>query len=116
MHAVPRKRGDAARAVCVLFNRYGRSLGSGPTCQLAEELAADGVELGGIMLQSPLASAFRVAFNFRFTMPGDLFPNIDRIKSVACAVFIVHGTRCVSRVCVCVWSVIWGIFSWYGWC
>ncbi|CAN0447435.1 unnamed protein product, partial [Scytosiphon promiscuus] len=26
---------------------YGRSLGSGPTCQLAEELAADGVELGG---------------------------------------------------------------------
>ncbi|CAN0398486.1 unnamed protein product, partial [Laminaria digitata] len=72
---------------------YGRSLGSGPTCQLAEELAADGVELGGIMLQSPLASAFRVAFNFRFTMPGDLFPNIDRVKNVACPLFIIHGTR-----------------------
>lgn len=75
--------------------RYGRSLGSGPTCQLAEELAADGVELGGVMLQSPLASAFRVAFNFRFTMPGDLFPNIDRVKGVACPMFIIHGTRCV---------------------
>lgn len=73
--------------------RYGRSLGSGPTCQLAEELAMDGVALGGVMLQSPLASAFRVAFNFRFTMPGDLFPNIDRVKNVACPLFIIHGTR-----------------------
>eukprot|EP00752_Nemacystus_decipiens_P001426 g1406.t1 len=72
---------------------YGRSLGSGPTCQLAEELAADGVELGGVMLQSPLASAFRVAFNFRFTMPGDLFPNIDRVKGIKCPMFIIHGTR-----------------------
>lgn len=50
------------------------------------------------MLQSPLASAFRVAFNFRFTMPGDLFPNIDRVKNVACPVFIIHGTRCVFGV------------------
>ena len=74
-------------------HRYGRSLGSGPTCQLAEELARAGVELGGVMLQSPLASAFRVAFNFRFTMPGDLFPNIDRAKNLACPVFIIHGTR-----------------------
>lgn len=45
------------------------------------------------MLQSPLASAFRVAFNLRFTMPGDLFPNIDRVNGVACPVFIIHGTR-----------------------
>lgn len=45
------------------------------------------------MLQSPLASAFRVAFNFRFTMPGDLFPNIDRVKNIACPVFVIHGTR-----------------------
>lgn len=80
-------------------NRYGRSLGSGPTCQLAEELAADGVELGGVMLQSPLASAFRVAFNFRFTMPGDLFPNIDRAKNIACPMFIIHGTRCGWAIC-----------------
>ncbi len=80
---------------------YGRSLGSGPTCQLAEELAADGVELGGVMLQSPLASAFRVAFNFRFTMPGDLFPNIDRVKNVACPMFIIHGTRWVVGGCAC---------------
>lgn len=75
------------------IGRYGRSLGSGPTCQLAEELAKDGVKLGGVMLQSPLASAFRVAFNFRFTLLGDLFPNIDRVKNIACPVFIIHGTR-----------------------
>jgi abhydrolase domain-containing protein 17 len=59
---------------------YGRSLGSGPTCYLAERLAAEETPLGGVILQSPLCSAFRVAFNFRFTMPGDMFPNIDRIR------------------------------------
>lgn len=85
-------------ALFAMDARYGRSLGSGPTCQLAEELAAAGVELGGVMLQSPLASAFRVAFNFRFTMPGDMFPNIDRVKGVACPMFIIHGTRCGRRL------------------
>ncbi|CAM9457927.1 unnamed protein product [Choristocarpus tenellus] len=72
---------------------YGRSLGSGPTCHLAEELSSQKVALGGVILQSPLASAFRVAFNFRFTMPGDLFPNIDRMANIQCPVFIIHGTR-----------------------
>ena len=45
------------------------------------------------MLQSPLLSIYRVAFNFRFTMPSDLFPNGDRLPSVECPVFVVHGTR-----------------------
>jgi abhydrolase domain-containing protein 17 len=58
---------------------YGRSLGSGPTCYLAERLSREGTQLGGAILQSPLCSAFRVAFNFRFTLPGDMFANIDRI-------------------------------------
>ncbi len=43
-------------------------------------------------LQSPLLSAFRVAFNFRFTMFWDKFPNIDYAKFIRCPVFIVHGT------------------------
>mmetsp|Transcript_27654 Transcript_27654/g.36285 ORF Transcript_27654/g.36285 Transcript_27654/m.36285 type:complete len:264 (+) Transcript_27654:105-896(+) len=72
---------------------YGRSLGSGPTCYLAQKLAKEGKELGGVILQSPLMSAYRVAFNFRFTLPGDMFANIDRMKDIKCAVFIIHGTR-----------------------
>lgn len=46
-----------------------------------------------IMVQSPLLSVYRVAFNFRFTLPGDMFPNVDRIRQVRCPVFVIHGTR-----------------------
>jgi pimeloyl-ACP methyl ester carboxylesterase len=72
---------------------YGRSLGSGPSCYLAERLARSGTPLGGLIIQSPLCSAYRVAFNFRFTLPGDMFPSIDRCKNIKCPVFIIHGTR-----------------------
>jgi abhydrolase domain-containing protein 17 len=56
---------------------YGRSLGSGPSCYLAAKSATNGRSVGGVILQSPLLSAYRVAFNFRFTMCGDKFPNVD---------------------------------------
>lgn len=72
---------------------YGRSLGSGPSCHLARKLSKVGKSLGGIILQSPLMSAYRVALNFRFTLPGDMFANIDKISEVKCPVFIIHGTR-----------------------
>lgn len=72
---------------------YGRSLGSGPSCYLASRLAKEGRSVGGVILQSPLLSAYRVAFNFRFTMVGDKFPNIDYAQHIACPVFIIHGTQ-----------------------
>lgn len=72
---------------------YGRSLGSGPSCYLAQKTANDGRSVAGVILQSPLLSAFRVAFNFRFTVPMDKFPNVDRASSIKCPVFIVHGTQ-----------------------
>ncbi|CAM9549251.1 unnamed protein product, partial [Chrysoparadoxa australica] len=72
---------------------YGRSLGSGPTCYMAQKLGREGVQLGGIILQSPLCSAFRVVFNFRFTLPGDLFANVDRLHEARCPTFVIHGTR-----------------------
>ena len=50
---------------------YGRSLGSGPSCFLAQKSAKEGKSVGGVILQSPLLSAYRVAFDFRFTMVGD---------------------------------------------
>ena len=72
---------------------YGRSLGSGPSCYLAAKTAKSGRSVAGVILQSPLLSAFRVAFNFRFTMVGDRFPNIDYAPYIQCPVFIVHGTQ-----------------------
>jgi pimeloyl-ACP methyl ester carboxylesterase len=50
---------------------YGRSLGSGPSCYLAQKTAREGHSVAGLILQSPLLSAYRVAFDFRFTMVGD---------------------------------------------
>ena len=53
---------------------YGRSLGSGPSCYLASKTAPNGRSVAGVILQSPLLSAYRVAFNFRFTMFGRQIP------------------------------------------
>ena len=68
---------------------FGRSLGSGPSCYLAEKYP----NLSGLILQTPLTSVYRVMLDFRFTLPGDMFPNIDRMKNVRCPVLIIHGTR-----------------------
>jgi pimeloyl-ACP methyl ester carboxylesterase len=81
---------------------YGRSLGSGPSCYLAKKTALAGRSVGGVILQSPLLSAYRVAFNFRFTMAGDKFANVDYAPNIACPVFIVHGTQ----VCLRLWQSI----------
>ena len=72
---------------------YGRSLGSGPSCYLAAKTAREGRSVAGVILQSPLLSAYRVAFNFRFTCFGDRFPNVDYAPYIRCPVFIVHGTQ-----------------------
>ena len=49
--------------------------------------------VAGVILQSPLLSAYRVAFNFRFTCIGDKFPNVDYANQIRAPVFIVHGTQ-----------------------
>ena len=67
---------------------YGRSLGSGPSCYLAEKYP-----VGGLILNSGFMSVYRVAFKFRWTLPGDMFPNIDRIKNVKCPVCIMHSIK-----------------------
>ena len=70
---------------------FGRSLGTGPSCYLAHRLSKAGVDLGGLILQSPLLSVYRVVLDVRFTFYGDRFPNIDYMKSVNCPVLIIHG-------------------------
>jgi fermentation-respiration switch protein FrsA (DUF1100 family) len=72
---------------------YGRSLGSGPTTYLAVKQSRLKQPVAGMILQSPLLSIFRVAFSFRYSLPGDLFCNVDLIEEVASPVTIIHGTR-----------------------
>ena len=67
---------------------FGRSLGSGPSCYLAEKY-----KVAGLILNSGFMSVFRVAFKFRWTLPGDMFPNIDRIKNIECPVCIIHSIK-----------------------
>jgi len=67
---------------------YGRSVGTAPSLHLASMTA-----VRGVILQSPMVSIYRIPFRLRFTLPGDVFANIDKVSSVCCPVFIVHGTR-----------------------
>ena len=67
---------------------FGRSLGSGPSCYLAEKY-----NVGGLILNSGFTSIYRIVFNFRWTLPGDMFPNIDRMKSIRCPVCIIHSIK-----------------------
>mmetsp|Transcript_9482 Transcript_9482/g.31349 ORF Transcript_9482/g.31349 Transcript_9482/m.31349 type:complete len:132 (-) Transcript_9482:30-425(-) len=72
---------------------YSRSIGSGAAVYLARRLSDARTPPAGLVLQSPILSVFRVAFHFRCTLPGDLFPNVDRMPGVHCPVFVVHGTH-----------------------
>ncbi|RYG64636.1 alpha/beta hydrolase [archaeon] len=72
---------------------YGRSLGTGPTLYLAQQLQERQVRLGGVILQSAFLSVLRVAFPLRFTLQCDLFPNIDRVGSLRVPTLFIHGTR-----------------------
>lgn len=67
---------------------YGRSIGTGPSCDLASRTA-----VRGVVLQSPMVSIYRIVFNFRFSLPGDPFRNIAKVRDMCSPVFIVHGTR-----------------------
>ena len=69
----------------------GISLGSGPSTYLAQRLCNSGIEVGGMILQSAFLSAYRVAFDFRFTLPGDIMSNIDRMADINIPVFVIHG-------------------------
>jgi len=69
---------------------FGRSLGTGPSVDLASKQ-----QCGGLILQSPLKSAVRVVWDSYFTplLPIDIFNNISKIGKVKCPVLVVHGDR-----------------------
>lgn len=66
---------------------FGRSVGAGPTLELAVRR-----EVAGIILDSPFTSAFRVVTRIPL-FPFDRFPNLRRIRRVDVPVLVIHGTR-----------------------
>eukprot|EP00698_Gefionella_okellyi_P012234 TRINITY_DN3285_c0_g1_i2.p2 TRINITY_DN3285_c0_g1~~TRINITY_DN3285_c0_g1_i2.p2 ORF type:complete len:131 (+),score=27.22 TRINITY_DN3285_c0_g1_i2:725-1117(+) len=71
-----------------MHDSVGRSVGTGPTVHEAARQPAASCFLG-VMLISPLLSAFRVGLGR--TLPFDKFCNIDKIGKIECPVFILHG-------------------------
>jgi fermentation-respiration switch protein FrsA (DUF1100 family) len=66
---------------------HGRSLGGGPSVELASRES-----VGGLILESTFTSASRVLIDAPI-FPIDAFENITKIGSVKCPVLIVHGKQ-----------------------
>jgi abhydrolase domain-containing protein 17 len=64
---------------------HGRSVGSGPSTYLAQRYP-----LGGLILESPFVSAFRVVTRVPI-LPFDRYPNLRRMKDIQCPVLVIHG-------------------------
>ena len=74
---------------------FGRSLGSGPACYMAEKAQRDGDDgLAGLVLLSPLCSgiATQLGSAARLLRGIDLMRNIDRLPQLRCPIVVVHGT------------------------
>lgn len=65
---------------------YGRSVGGGPSVDLASRKS-----VAGLILESAFTKAFLVVTRIPI-VPFDKFANIDKIKMVRCPVLIIHGT------------------------
>ena len=70
---------------------FGKSFGCGPTIDLASKM-----EVGGVILQTPIMSALGVFSNTQtrgvFKL-FDAFNNIDKVKRVSSPVLVIHGTE-----------------------
>lgn len=66
---------------------HGRSLGGGPTMELASKHPT-----AGIILESTFTSAFAVPFNIRI-LPFDKFRNLEKMQRVTSPVLVIHGRK-----------------------
>lgn len=66
---------------------YGNSIGSGPSVDLAVRQP-----VGGLILQSPFVSIFRVRTHWTL-LPWDPFNNLAKIGRVRCPVLLMHGEQ-----------------------
>ncbi len=65
---------------------YGRSIGGGPSTDLAAR-----EPVAGLILESTFVTIFRVVTKLRI-LPFDKFNNLAKIRTVRCPVLIMHGT------------------------
>lgn len=65
----------------------GQSVGSGPTLDLASRHP-----VGGVILESPFLSAFRVV-TWVPIFPVDRYVNTDKVQSIHCPLLIIHGQQ-----------------------
>lgn len=66
---------------------YGRSLGSGPSCWLAERYPID-----RLILDGAFSSTFRVMTGIT-VLPWDKFDNLTRLRTtITCPTLVIHGT------------------------
>ena len=67
---------------------YGKSIGVGPSCYLAEKHL-----VGGLILSCPFLSILKIVANFRFTFGLDAFQNYKRMPNIECPIFIIHAVK-----------------------
>lgn len=68
---------------------FGRSLGSGSACYLAEYLCNQGIAFKGLILLSPVASVTKTALSL--SLWGDMFCNYLRAPHITCRTILIHG-------------------------
>jgi fermentation-respiration switch protein FrsA (DUF1100 family) len=66
---------------------YGRSVGAGPSIELARNK-----RIGGLILESPFVSAFRVYTKWPM-FPFDRYRNLSKIPEVRAPILLIHGTH-----------------------
>jgi len=66
---------------------YGRSIGTGPSIELATHKP-----IAGLILESPFVSIFQVVTHFTL-LPFDKFKNLNKIKKIHCPLLIIHGSQ-----------------------
>ena len=64
---------------------HGRSLGGGPSTDLAARRP-----VGGLILESTFTTAFRTVTRYPL-VPFDKFRNIDKLNVIKCPVLVIHG-------------------------
>ncbi|MDE0594475.1 MAG: alpha/beta fold hydrolase [Roseibacillus sp.] len=72
---------DPARLILL-----GQSVGTGPTCWLAERH-----QVHGVVLIAPFLSVYRTLTHFPI-IPGDKFKNLKRIRKIEAPLLVIHGT------------------------
>lgn len=77
---------DTAKVPWSSIVLFGRSLGTSASTHLASL-----TPVRGIILQCPMLSVFRIAFNSRFTFPGDQLVSIDRMDMIESPMLVIHG-------------------------